>query len=55
MILAARRGHAVAKVDVEPERRMAGNPRGASLGNVILAGIDLVRLWCHLVLLRRAP
>ena len=55
MIRAARRGHTVAKVDVEPERRMAGNPRGASLGNVILAGIDLVRLWCHLVLLRRAP
>jgi dolichol-phosphate mannosyltransferase len=55
MIRAARRGHAVTKVDVEPERRLAGNPRGASLGNVIGAGIDLARLWCHLVLLRRAP
>ncbi len=55
MIRAARRGHKVAKVDVEPERRMSGEPRGASLANVVGAGWDLVRLWCHLVLLRRPP
>ncbi|GIS62678.1 MAG: hypothetical protein CM1200mP2_49030 [Planctomycetaceae bacterium] len=29
MIRAVRRGHRLGKVDVEPERRMAGDPRGA--------------------------
>jgi len=55
MIRAARRGHRVGKVDVEPERRRAGDPRGASLVNVVGAAVDLARLWWHLVLLRRAP
>jgi glycosyltransferase involved in cell wall biosynthesis len=55
MIRAARRGHRVGKVDVEPERRLAGDPRGASLVNVVGAAVDLARLWWHLVLLRRAP
>lgn len=55
MIRAVRRGHRLGKVNVEPERRLAGDPRGADLGYVILAAVDLIRLWFHLVILRRRP
>ena len=55
MIRAVRRGHRLGKVDVEPERRMAGDPRGAGFGYVVLAAVDLLRLWFQLVILRRRP
>lgn len=55
MIRAVRRGYRLGKVDVEPERRLAGDPRGASLGYVVLAAIDLLRLWFRLVIFRRRP
>ena len=53
MIRASRRGYRLTRVEVDPERRMAGDPRGASFANVMGAGIDLLRLWWHLVVLRR--
>ena len=55
MIRAVRRGHRLGKVDVEPERRMAGDPRGAGIGYVVLAAADLLRLWFQLVIFRRRP
>ena len=55
MIRAVRRGYRLGKVDVEPERRLAGDPRGANFGYVVLAAIDLFRLWFRLVIFRRRP
>ena len=55
MIRAVRRGYRLGKVDVDPERRQAGDPRGASLGYVLQAAVDMVRLWVRLVILRRPP
>ncbi|HIF31724.1 MAG: glycosyltransferase family 2 protein [Pirellulaceae bacterium] len=55
LIRASRRGYRIGKVDVSPERRIAGDPQGAQFSNVIGAGIDLIRLWVQLVLLRRSP
>ncbi|MBQ18648.1 MAG: hypothetical protein CMJ65_16170 [Planctomycetaceae bacterium] len=53
MIRAVRRGYRLGKVDVRPERRLAGDPRGADFVNVVGAVIDLLRLWVQLVVFRR--
>ena len=55
LVRATRRGYRIGKVDVAPERRLAGDPRGAKLSNVCLAIIDLCGLWIRLVILRERP
>ena len=55
MIRAVRRGLRLGKVDIVPERRLAGEPRGARFGNVVQAVIDLAMLWLRLIVLRQKP
>src|SRR5690606_30248037 len=55
IIRAVKRGYRLGKVDIEPDRRLAGDPRGASLKNVAVAAIDLVCLWLRLAVLRQKP
>lgn len=53
LIRALRRGNRLAKVDVVPQRRLAGDPQGAKLSNVMSAAVDLCCLWVRLILLRQ--
>ena len=55
LIRAARRGHRIGKVDITPARRLAGDPQGAKLGNVVQAAVDLCCLWLRLIVLRQKP
>ena len=55
MIRAVRRGYRIGKVDIRPEKRVAGQARGASWSNVCGAVLDLFRLWFRLVVLRQKP
>jgi glycosyltransferase involved in cell wall biosynthesis len=55
MIRAVRRGYRYGAVDITPEKRMGGTPRGARPGTVLAAAWDLAVLWKDLVLLRRSP
>ncbi len=48
LVRAVRHGHRLGKVNVIPERRMAGDPRGAGFSNVFQAIIDLFYLWVRL-------
>lgn len=55
MIRAAKRGYRITKVDIVPDRRLAGDPRGARLANVWQAAVDLVTLWVRFYILRQRP
>lgn len=55
LIRAARRGYRVGKVDIVPQRRIAGDPRGAKISNVLRAGCDLLLVWLRLAVLRQKP
>ena len=55
LIRAARRGYRIGKVDVVPDRRIAGDPQGAKIGNVVYAACDLICLWIRLIVLRQKP
>ncbi len=55
MIRAAKRGYRITKVDIVPDRRLAGDPRGARLSNVLQAALDLVTLWVRFTILRQRP
>lgn len=55
LIRAARRGFRIGKVDIDPERRIAGDPRGAKFSNVVQAVRDVFCLWIRLVVLRQKP
>lgn len=55
MIRATRRGYRLGKVDVHPERRLAGDPQGAKISNVVCAACDIICLWFRLVVLRQKP
>ena len=55
MIRAIWRGYHVARVDVAPARRLAGDPQGAQISNVACAAFDLICLWFRLVVLRQRP
>ena len=50
MLRAVRRGYRLGKVDIVPEQRLAGDPRGAKLANVRAALVDLFRLWLDFLL-----
>lgn len=54
-IRAVRRGYRLGKVDIVPDRRIAGDPRGARLGYVLTAIVDLISLWFRLVVFRQRP
>ena len=55
LIRAARKGYRIGKVDIAPERRIAGDPQGAKFSNVMWAGVDLGCLWLRLIVLRQQP
>ena len=52
LIRASRRGYRIGKIDVIPERRIAGDPQGAKLSNVYHATVDMICLWLRLVVMR---
>ena len=55
MIRAARRGYRIGTVNIEPERRVGGQARGASWKNVLGSLRDMLVLWLRLVILRQKP
>ena len=55
MIRAARRGYRIGTVNIEPERRVGGQARGAAWINVLGALRDMLVLWLRLVILRQKP
>ena len=50
LLRAVRRGYRLGKVEIAPDRRLAGDPRGAQLANVRAALVDLFRLWLEILL-----
>ena len=50
MLRAVRRGYRLGKVDIVPDRRLAGDPRGADFAVLRAAVIDLFRLWIEISL-----
>jgi glycosyltransferase involved in cell wall biosynthesis len=55
LIRAHRRGCRIGVVDIVPETRQGGEPRGARPRYVFEAARDLVALWFRLVVLRQKP
>ncbi|GIT28516.1 MAG: hypothetical protein Ct9H300mP1_05620 [Planctomycetaceae bacterium] len=55
MIRAVRRGHRLGKGGCRTRTANGRRPSRSRFGYVVLAAVDLLRLWFQLVILRRRP